>query len=154
MHERLGNQLGLAYEQWAFWDSFPDVGAFEFGTVVSPDKVVTFFAEITKIISELALRPPMGAELERLRFRARWSLETAQESAAGLLALHTPSHIYDEPARTVEARIQRLEQVTSQELGAAAQALLRQPYVASVVGPSDGIRSRHIHAAIRPQLSP
>lgn len=154
MHERLGNQLGLAYEQWAFWDSFPDVGAFEFGTVVSPDKVITFFAEITKLLRELVANPPQGAELDRLRFRARWSLETAQDSAAGVLALHTPAYIYEEPVRTVEARIRRLEQVTSMELAATARELLSQRYVASVVGPVDGIKAHHIHAAVKPQLSP
>jgi len=149
MYERMATQLGLAYEQWALWESYPDVGAFELGAVLSPDKVLQFFTEARGLIESFVKEPPTGAELDRLRFRARWALESALESGSGLIALYGYPHLYGEEALTVDERMNRLFSVTVEELRATADSLLKRPAVAYCTGPVKGLSA----AAIRRSLS-
>jgi predicted Zn-dependent peptidase len=149
MQIRLGTELGLAYEQWAFWESYPDTGAFELGAVLSPDKVLTFFYEVSLLLKGLVTSPPMGEELDRLRFRARWALESATESNAGLFALYSTPYLYGEPIRSIAERLERLMAVTPARLAEAAKQLISYPHVAAVVGPCDGLSTRRIRNELR-----
>ena len=148
MQERLGNELGLAYDQWAYWESYPDTGAFELGAIVSPDKVPIFFTEIWRLLKNLVLQPPTGEELDRLRFRVRWGLQSAIESASGLIALHGFPHLYEEKDDPVSDRLERLSSITSEDLAASAACLLDSPFIASVMGPCDALSVRKVRRAI------
>ena len=148
MQERLGNELGLAYDQWAYWESYPDTGAFELAAVVSPDKVPVFFSEIWRLLKTLIDDPPTGKELDRLRFRVRWGLQSAIESASGLIALHAFPNLYDETDEAIAERLTCLNSITAEDLSRAAASLLSKPFIASVMGPCEGLSARKIRHAI------
>lgn len=150
MHRRLGAELGLAYDQWAMWEDYPDTGAFEVGAQVSPGKVRTFYDEVIGLLEGLAGDPPAGDELERIRFRARWAIQSALESAEGLVALYgTPRLWWDDPP-TPATLMARLEAVDTEALRAAARGLLDPTdMVACCVGPLDRTSRRAVRARLK-----
>ena len=123
LQRRFGAQLGLAYEQWAQWERYPDCGAFEVGAVLSPAKVPVFFDEADALLAQLVAAPPRGEELERVRFRARFALLSALDRAEGLLAVAASSRLYAADPPTVAARLARLDAVTPEQIAAAVQAV-------------------------------
>jgi predicted Zn-dependent peptidase len=142
LHQRLGAELGLAYDQWAMWESYPDTGLFELGALVSPDKVETFFTEAQQLARSLSRKPPAGEELERLRFRTRWAFESAVESPEGLINAYAMPHFYEEKIRCPAALLEALLAVTADQIAAAADAHFRATEaVLTCVGPmSKGTR--------------
>jgi predicted Zn-dependent peptidase len=123
LQRRFGAQLGLAYEQWAQWERYPDCGAFEVGAVLSPATVPVFFDEADALLAQLVAAPPRGEELERVRFRARFALLSALDRAEGLLAVAASSRLYAADPPTVAARLARLDAVTPEQIAAAVQAV-------------------------------
>jgi predicted Zn-dependent peptidase len=135
LHRRFGAQLGLAYEQWAQWERYPDVGAFEIGAILSPAKVPTFFEEADALFARLVTEPPRGDELERVRFRARFSLVGALERSEAVLAVAASARLYGAEPLTVTERLADLEAVTPEDLAEAVDAVRRtQRPVAVAVG--------------------
>lgn len=150
MHRRLGAELGLAYDQWALWEHYPDTGAFELGAQVSPGKVRTFFDEALGLLEGLAANPPTGDELDRIRFRARWAVESSLESPEGLIGLYGTPHLWRADPPSPEARIAALTAVGSDDLRRAAEALLDpRQMVACCVGPLDKTTRRAIRARLK-----
>lgn len=134
LHRRLGNDLGLAYDQWATWERYPDVGAFEIGAQVSAPKVPTFFAEARALLQGLVEAPPRGEELARLRFRARFHLRSTVERAEGRVLLATAHRVYEGDPPDLETRLARLDAVTPEDIAAAIDAMLGGPPAGVAVG--------------------
>ena len=150
MHRRLGNELGLAYDQWAMWEDYPDTGAFELGAQLSPGKVATFYDEALGLMEGLAEQPPTGDELDRVRFRARWAFQSALETPEGLAALHGTPHLWWSDPPSPATRMAQLEAVDSATLGRVARQLLDPAEMVAVcVGPLDRTSRRAVRARIR-----
>ncbi len=135
MHRRLGTELGLAYDQWTLWETYPDAGLFELGAVVTEGKVLTFFQETVAILQGLAQSPPSGRELERIRFRARFAMESVAETTEGLIAIHATPKLFREPEYSLSERLERLMAVQPEDFARAARAVLGGHCVAYCVGP-------------------
>ena len=147
MHRRLGAELGLAYEQWASWERYADTGAFELAAVVSPAKAVTLADEAYRLVRGLVDDPPSGDELERLRFRARWSLQLMADSAEGLSLLYGSPHLYEQAPRSVAERWALFDRVTPADLGRVADAIfVPEGHVACSVGPLSKTARRDFRA--------
>ncbi len=134
LHRRMGNDLGLAYDQWANWERYPDVGAFEIGAQVSAPKVPTFFTEAFALFRGLVEDPPRGDELARLRFRARFHLRSMVERAEGRVLLVAGHRVYPVDPPDVEERLRRLDAVTPEAIAEAVRGLLAGPPVGVAVG--------------------
>ena len=134
LHRRLGNELGLAYDQWATWERYPDVGAFELGAQVSAPKVPTFFVEARALFWGLVDDPPRGEELDRLRFRARFHLRSMIERAEGRVLLVAGHRVYPVDPPEVNERLRRLDAVTPEAIAEAVRQMLSGPAVGVAVG--------------------
>lgn len=151
LHRRLGTELGLAYDQWAMWEHYPDAGAFEIGGEVSPGKVVRFIDEANALFEGLAERPLAGVELERVRFRVAWGIKSMAATAEGLVDLYGQPHLFGAQPTTPEAWTARLQAVTPAQITALATRMAQMPRVVTVVGPLDkGLRRAIRRAAYRP----
>lgn len=149
MHRRMGAELGLAYDQWAAWEHYPDTGAFEIGAQVSPGKVRTFFDEAVALLEGMVEAPPEGDELDRVRFRARWAVAGAYETSEGLVSLYGTPHLWWSDPPTPERALAELEAVTPDDMRRAARELLDpQNMVACCVGPLDKTTRRAIRARL------
>jgi len=142
LQRRLGAELGLAYDQWAMWEAYPDIGLFEFGALVSPEKVELFFNEAYDLALGLVNDPPRGEELARLRFRTRWAFESAMESPDGLLNAYALPRFYGEKETNPADLLEALLSVTPEAISAAAAAaFVPSKAVLTCVGPmSKGTR--------------
>lgn len=150
LHRRLGNELGLAYDQWASWDRYADTGAFEIGAHVSAGKVRLFFEEAYGLLRRLVSEPPEGDELARVRFRARWSTRCALDSAEGLAAVYGSRRLYQDDPPTPEERIARFDRVGPAELSAVARRILDPAgHVACCVGPLPKADRRAIRSLVK-----
>lgn len=150
LHQRLGSELGLAYNLWATWESYADSGAFEVGATVSPAKAAQFVEEAQAQLRGLADRPPTGEELDHIRFRATWAARSNADSAEGQVALHGTPWLFRDHPPTPEQRLARTLAVTTDQLGELAAATFRpEAHVACFVGPLDKPVRRALKARIK-----
>ncbi|MFN3198004.1 MAG: M16 family metallopeptidase [Bradymonadia bacterium] len=135
IQRRLGNDLGLAYDQWAAWDRYPDTGAFEIGATVSPGKAITLVKEAYALLEGLVTDPPDDAELSRVRFRAQWAAETGGEHGEVLAARYGTRRLYWPDARPVAERLAAQLDVSAEDIARVAASLFQgKNHVACVVG--------------------
>lgn len=136
LHQRLGGQLGLAYDQWAMWEHYADSGCFELGALVSVGKLQQFVTEAHGLLRGLIESPPTGEELKRLKFRAGWAVRSAHDSPEGLVSMYGTPHLFEDQPPTPPAWIERVEAVTTEQLQAVASSIFApSAYVSCFVGP-------------------
>ncbi|MGK0361556.1 MAG: putative Zn-dependent peptidase [Bradymonadia bacterium] len=136
LHERLGGELGLAYDQWAMWEHYTDTGCFELGALVSLGKLQQFVVEAHGLLRGLIDNPPAGEELDRIKFRAGWAIRSAYDAHDGLIALYGSPHLYEESPPTPEEWLARINAVTPAQLAEVARAIfVPENYVSCFVGP-------------------
>lgn len=136
LHERLGAELGLAYDQWALWEHYADTGCFEVGALVSIGKLHQFVSEAHGLLRGLIDTPPEGEELRRLKFRAGWAVRSAHDSPEGLVSMYGTPYLFESKPPTPGEWIERVEAVTTDDLQATARAVFdASGYVSCFVGP-------------------
>lgn len=150
LHQRLGAELGLAYDQWASWEHYTDTGCFELGALVSLGKLKQFVTEAHGLLRGLIDDPPQGEELERLKFRAVWAVRSAHDSPDGLVAMYGTPHLFQAAPMSPRAWIEKVEAVTTADLKRAAQAVFDpRNYVSCFVGPLEKPDRRALKAFTR-----
>ena len=136
LHRRLGDELGLAYEQWAEWERYVDAGAFELGAVLTEAKAQIFVREAFALLRGLRDAPPTGDELAHIRFRARWALQTLTESPEGLVSLYGTPALFGDPTPSMEERLERIGDVGTETLSrVAGEIFVPDGSVGCFVGP-------------------
>ena len=150
LHERLGGELGIAYDQWALWEHYCDSGVFELGALVSLGKLQQFVEEAHALLRGLIVNPPTGEELERIKFRAGWAIRSAYDNHEGLIALYGSPHLYETTPPTPEEWLARVNAVTSDQLAAVARSIfVPENYVSCFVGPLTKTDRRALKAFTR-----
>lgn len=150
LHQRLGSELGLAYDQWASWEHYTDSGCFELGAMVSLGKLKQFVTEAHGLLQGLIDNPPRGEELARLKFRARWAVRSAHDSPEGLVAMYGTPHLFEADPMAPEAWIALTDAVTPEVLQATAKTLFDPTrYVSCFVGPLEKNDRRTLKAITR-----
>lgn len=150
LHQRLGAELGLAYDQWASWEHYADTGCFELGAQVSIGKLKQFVTEAAALIRGLIDDPPRGEELERMKFRAGWAVRSAHDSPEGLVAMYGTPYLFEDDPLTPEGWLAKVEAVTTEELRRTAQAIFDgRNFVSCFVGPLEKADRRMLKAFTR-----
>ncbi len=151
MYRRLSGELGLAYDQWALWEAYHDTGAFELGAHCSPKKVATLVDEAYALLAGLVDDPPRGEELDRIRFRARWGIQSAMDAPEGLVSIYgTPCLYYPDAPPTPEELLRRVAAVDTPTLArVASEVFVRGGHVACFVGPLEKSHRRALRASVR-----
>lgn len=150
LHQRLGAELGLAYDQWAMWEHYADTGCFELGAMLSPGKLEQFVSEAHGLARGLIESPPTGEELTRLKFRAAWAVRSAHDSPEGLVSMYGTPHLFEYDPPTPSAWLARIDAVDAAQLEAAAQQLFDPSgYVSCFVGPLAKADRRALKALTR-----
>lgn len=135
LQRRLGNDLGLAYDQWASWERYPDTGAFEIGATVSPGKAITLIREAYQVLAAVVATPPGDQEMDRLRFRARWQMESGAEHNEVLAARSGGARLYWATPPTAAEHLSRQLAVTPEDIVRVARGVFQPAqHVACVVG--------------------
>ena len=150
LHERLGGELGLAYDQWAMWEHYCDTGCFELGALVSVGKLHQFVEEAHALLRGLISNPPSGEELERIKFRAGWAIRSAFDNHEGLVSLYGSPYLFEDTPPTPEEWLARVNAVTPAQLSEVARAIfVPENYVSCFIGPLTKADRRALKAFTR-----
>lgn len=114
---------GIAYEIGADLEVYSDCGLFDFELAVAHRKLSYALTELGNLLVELREHGVSGEELDRVRRRARISLEMGLDAPAELSHWYGANRLFHEPL-SPEARMARLETVTSDDLRRVAKKYL------------------------------
>ncbi len=139
MSSRLFNAIreerGLTYSVYSFKTAYADAGAWGVYAGTSPDQADTVFeliqAEIDSIVGEGITQD----ELERARGAMRGSLALSMEDSASRMVRLGRAELIGFEHLSIDERIERIEEVTLDDIRDVAEAVLTGPKVIGAVGP-------------------
>ncbi len=123
LYHRLCDDRGLCYDVSGLFEAHDDVGLFELAADSSPDNAVEVTTEILGLCRALRDEGPEPDEMEKARTRMAFQLDAMLDSPADLAAFYGFSELFG-IARTPEARLTELSQVTAKAVAAAARRVL------------------------------
>jgi len=127
---------GLAYDAFATYDPYEDVGLWLVGAAVEHGKAAALIRSALSLLAELRDRPIEARELEKAKTRALFELRALRDQAAAVADLVAVDRLFDrEPS--LEAEAARIEAVGLSELAAAARAIVPDHLQVIVVGALD-----------------
>jgi predicted Zn-dependent peptidase len=135
---------GLVYDISADAQSYIDVGTFSIDATVSQDAMQKLLDVLLQELVKVCLEPPSDDEVERLKFRYLFDLETMQENHPRLITREVTQLFLSTPLSLVqEAEI--VKSITPQMIQQVARKILTHPRQNVVlVGP----RARKFRSAI------
>lgn len=119
----LVEKRGIAYEVGADLEVYSDCGLLDFEVAVAHRKLSYAITELGKILADLRTNGVGQAELDRVRHRARISLEMGLDSPGELAHWFGANRLFHEPAPP-EARMDKLDSVTAKDVRRIARKYL------------------------------
>lgn len=131
----LVEKRGIAYEIGADFEVYSDCGMLDFELAVAHRKLSYAITELGKLLADLRNEGVTQAELDRVRHRARISLEMGLDSPGELAHWFGANRLFHEP-EPPQARMASLEKVTVKDVRRIARKYLhpRRMTLAAVGG--------------------
>lgn len=119
---------GLAYETFAGYDPYEDVGVVSVGASIEHAKTAALLHTVLDLLAGLRDRPIDAREIEKAKKRALFELRAVLDDAAGIAEALVVERLFgiDLRLETVAARI---EAVRAEDLAAAARAAIRPDHL-------------------------
>lgn len=134
----LVEKRGVVYEIGADLESYADCGLFDFEFAVANDKLAYAIEELMKVIHDVVHVGVGAEELERVKLRARCSVEFGLDSAAEMSQWFGVNQLFWVP-RSPEERLAQIEAVTLEDVRRVTKKYLRQKRLtAAAVGGAKG----------------
>lgn len=148
LYHRVCDERGLCYDVSALYESYEDVGLFDFAAECSHENTPVVLEEIFAILAELSRHGPTDAELEKARARHRFQLDAMRDSPSDLGSFYGFGELA-RLARTPLDRIRELNRVTAKAVQRAAARLFRADRLALLtVGEGSAATRRRIDRAV------
>ena len=139
MSSRLFNAIreerGLTYSVYSFKTSYADAGAWGVYAGTTPDQASTVFELIQAEIDEIIANGISQDELDRARGAMRGSLALSMEDSASRMVRLGRAELIGFEHLSIDERIERIEQVTLDDIRSVAEVVLSGPKVIGAVGP-------------------
>ncbi|MEQ8278599.1 MAG: pitrilysin family protein [Deltaproteobacteria bacterium] len=140
----LVEKRGVVYEISADVESYADCGLFDFELAVANDKLAYAIDELMKVIHDVVHTGVDAEELERVKLRARCSVEFGLDSASEMTQWFGVNRLFSEP-KSPEERLAELEAVTLDDVRRVAKKYLRgKRLTAAAVG---GVKGKRLDKA-------
>lgn len=120
----LVEKRGVVYEIGADLESYADCGLFDFELAVANDKLAYALEELTRVIHDVVHTGVDREEVERVKNRARCSVEFGLDSANDMSHWFGATRLFSEP-KSPESRLKELEAVTLADVRRVAKKYLR-----------------------------
>ncbi len=134
LYHRICDELGLAYNVSAAYETFSDAGLLSLASECTHERAPELLRELLEIARGLATSGPTERELEKVKRRVAWQLRAAARDPAELAAYLGYAELTGS-ARTPRARGEELAAVKREAVTQAAQALFtRDGLVVAAVG--------------------
>lgn len=149
LHYELCDQRGLAYEISAGIEPLADVALFDITGATSQAKVPQLIAGILTIIERFRSAPISAAALTRIKRRYRYELASVMDDSYAIASLLCSPALYYRP-HSMEERLQRMDEMTAEDIRSAAQTIFRPDrMVAAVVGPLSRARKGEVRDLVQ-----
>ncbi len=119
----LVEKRGIAYEVGADLEVYSDCGLLDFEVAVAHRKLAYAITELGKILADLRTNGVGQQELDRVRHRARISLEMGLDSPGELSHWFGANRLFHDPV-SPESRMDKLDEVTIQDVRRIARKYL------------------------------
>lgn len=148
LHYELCDRRGLAYEIGASIEPLADVALFEITATTSQAKLPELVAGILELLDRFRDAPVSPDELVRIKRRYRFELAGVLDDSYAMAHMIGGSSLYY-PVPGLEQRLERMDQVTSDDIQAAARVIFRPERLAAcVIGPLTRARQGEIRDLI------
>jgi predicted Zn-dependent peptidase len=124
LHRRVVDELGLAYYCSASLEPFVDAGLYDIDAACVHAHVPALVKETLGVLAKLRDTPPTVAELEKAQRRYRWDLESTFDDPDAMAGWWGGTELFFGP-RSVEDKVQRVKNVTGQDVQRVAARLVR-----------------------------
>lgn len=141
LFQQVRESRGLAYSVYSSLDMFADSGALSVYAACLPERFPEVARVTTDVLESVARDGITEAECRIAKGSLRGGLVLGLEDSSSRMNRIGHSELSYGEQRSIEHTLQQLDEVTVEEVNAAARRLLNKPYGVAVVGPHDSKRS-------------
>ena len=88
LYARICDEKGLCYDVSADYETFEDDGVLDLAAAVQHARAPLVMSELCALVQELAADGPTDEELQKVKKRHRWEIESLLDDASSLAAFH------------------------------------------------------------------
>jgi predicted Zn-dependent peptidase len=137
LFQEVREKRGLAYSVYAYAQGFADDGMFGVYVGCQPGKVDTVLDVCLSEMERLADQGLTDEEIARGKGQVRGATVLGQEDTGARMTRIAKSELHGERLLSIDELLQRVEQVTADDISAIARAVLTRPATLAVIGPFD-----------------
>ena len=137
LFDEIREQRGLCYSVWAIDHAFADVAVLQLGAGLDSTKCVEAYTRMREIVAELHADGPSEEEVERARAYAAGRRVLAFENTNAVARYAANQTIVFGEDIDPDAAIALLDEVTFDEVAAAARSVDPEELAVACVGPHD-----------------
>ena len=115
LHQRIFDELGLAYNIGADAEVYSDVGALNIDATASHTRIVEIVKQILDITNNLKNEPVSNEELEKAKKREIWALKSFLDDTHAMSTWYGEQELHWEPM-PLAARIKCVSAITSEDV--------------------------------------
>jgi predicted Zn-dependent peptidase len=142
LFQEVREHRGLAYSVYSYAAHYADAGAFAVSVGCLPSKVddvlTVVRAELAKLVDE-GITP---VELERGKGQLRGGMVLSLEDSVSRMSRIAKAELLYDELPSIDEVLQRVEDVTLDDVNTLARNLFAQPQTLAVVGPFDSLEER------------
>ena len=138
LFQRIREELGLAYNVYAFPESYRDTGVFQVYAATGPENAATVIREIQGELCKVLENGITEKEFRSAKAQLRGGFLLGLESSSGRMQSLGRSRLILGNVRTNEEILEKIDSITMDDVSRIAHATLSGEFSAAVVGPKAG----------------
>ena len=115
LHQKICDELALAYDVFCGLDIYEDRGVLEIGSAVEHDKTEALLSACLDLIDDISRSPVGDDELEKAKVRYLWDLRSSIDSPDAIASYYGTSALFDLD-RSLEQAASEVEAVTPEDI--------------------------------------
>ncbi len=137
LFQEVREKRGLAYSVYAYAQGFADNGLFGMYVGCLPSKLPTALEVCREQVQTLVTGGLSEEEIARGKGQVKGSTVLGQEDVSSRMTRIARSQVHGEPLLSIDEVLQRVEDVTAEDLQQIAEQVMTQSELLAVVGPFD-----------------
>jgi predicted Zn-dependent peptidase len=139
LFQEVREHRGLAYSVYSYASHYSDAGTFAVAVGCLPSKVTEVLAVVRTELQRLADDGISALELQRGQGQLRGGLVLSLEDSGSRMSRIAKAELLYDDLPSIDTVLQRVADVTLEDVNALARELFTQPQTLAVVGPFDAL---------------
>ena len=137
LFQEVREKRGMAYSVYSYPQSYADTGTFGVYVGCLPSKVSSVLEVVNEQLALVAASGITAEELQRAKGQVRGATVLGQEDTSARMTRIAKSQMHDEPLLSMDALLDRVDQVSTTDVQELAESLMSKPTALAVIGPFD-----------------